>query len=1385
MSDHPRPDSSSPGGDEHAGRHSLVAELSATAHRVEHAVEERLEHGIEVAEQTIVRRFGLGALRTVRATLRLAFWSLVVAYFLFGALLLVTRHYLLPRIDQWRPQVEAIAGRALQGQVTIGRITAGWRGFNPHLSLDDVQVTGPHGGAPLALPRVDATVSWFSLLAMEPRFAALRLLSPHVSIVRLADGSFTVAGFAIQPGRKDASTSNPLGWLLAQRRIVVRDGVVEYSDDRGTERTTVGLQDVNLIVEQSLGSHAFAVNARPTSAVAGPVDLRGRFTAGALVRTPRIEAWTGEAYLQLDFVDLAQVARFVQMPVEIAQAHGALRAWIGFSGGQITRTTADIALQDVVTRIAADLAPLELASLQGRFTQRLWGEFWPIGRGGQEIGLSRTTFRTAGGLTFPPLDLKLRRTRAGGSEPQRTELEASRIDLESLAAVATHLPLPRGVREGIVRHSLRGTLDGVALQWTGDEPAATAVAGRAGFSGLSSAAQPSVAADGADRGVGLPGFENLSGAVRVESGTGTLELRSTDAVLVFPGVFEEPRLRLKQLLGTLHWTQGDTFQARADALRVSNDDVDVIATGTYRRGAAGAGAVDLTGRITRAEAGAAHRYVPLAAGEGTRRWLQHALVEGRLGDGTFRLRGELARFPFVNPADGEFRIAGRVTGATLDVYPMAMQDAGRTAGPGAVWPLLSDIDADLLFDRASMTITAQRGRAYGARIEQASAHIAHLGRGARLDVRGRASGPLAEMIRYVNASPVREWIGNVTAGAEAQGNASLDLDLQLPLGQPSERRVSGTVTLQNNTITLPGIPSFSRTSGALKFHERGLRIDNLATTLLGGPARLDATTRADGGLVFTATGTASPAGLRTAVPASSAQRLLDRSTGTARYQATVTVKDGTSLRIDSDLVGLAIDGVAPLRKAAAEPFPLRVERRASPDGDDLRVQAGRALAVRIERKPGSRGALELARGVIALNEPANLPERGLLVIATLPRLDVDAWMDLLDESAPGRTARSGAAPDPLPVDLFAVRTAELIVRGHRVQNLTLGASRLPDGGYSASVVSDGATGYVEWRPASDPQSLGQITARLSRLAITRSKEKEVVAVLRAPPKQIPALEVAVDEFELADMKLGRLDLVATNVGSGSAAAWRVRRFDVTNKDMKLAASGEWSPAAGGGERRMQLQFGIDVSDGGATLARLGFPDALSRGSGRVEGEVSWTGSPLDIDYPTLSGRLKLSVDNGRFLKVDTGNAARLLALLSLQSLGRNLAADGGEQFTEGFAFTSIRADAAVERGILRTENFRMNGASAAVLMSGSLDLRNETQQLAIVVLPEIDATTAALALGVANPVLGLGTLLAQLVLKDPLSKAFALQYDVTGTWTDPRITRRSRISPSTTTEAAK
>ena len=91
--------------------------------------------------------------------------------------------------------------------------------------------------------------------------------------------------------------------------------------------------------------------------------------------------------------------------------------------------------------------------------------------------------------------------------------------------------------------------------------------------------------------------------------------------------------------------------------------------------------------------------------------------------------------------------------------------------------------------------------------------------------------------------------------------------------------------------------------------------------------------------------------------------------------------------------------------------------------------------------------------------------------------------------------------------------------------------------------------------------------------------------------------------------------------------------------------------------------------------------------------------------------------------------AKLLGVLSLQSLPRRLALDFRDLFSEGFAFDFVRGDVAIEDGIAATNNLQMKGVNAAVLMEGRADIERETQDLKVVVVPEINAGTASLATG--------------------------------------------------------
>jgi uncharacterized protein YhdP len=372
-----------------------------------------------------------------------------------------------------------------------------------------------------------------------------------------------------------------------------------------------------------------------------------------------------------------------------------------------------------------------------------------------------------------------------------------------------------------------------------------------------------------------------------------------------------------------------------------------------------------------------------------------------------------------------------------------------------------------------------------------------------------------------------------------------------------------------------------------------------------------------------------------------------------------------------------------------------------------------------------------------------------------------------------------------------LRTNELVVGGRTFHRVVIGGAR--DGAtWRANLSADQLNGYVEYRQPSAPGG-GRVFARLSRLALAPAAARDVEEILDQQPASIPALDIVVDDFELRGKRLGRVEVDAINrdaagtTGEAGAREWQLRKLGFTVPEAGFTATGTWAGPASGpsgspalkrrdeDRRRMAMNFRLDVADSGALLSRLGMKDVIRRGKGKIEGQVGWQGSPLSMDLPSLDGQFNLSVEAGQFLKADPG-IAKLFGVLSLQSLPRRLSLDFRDVFSEGFAFDFIRGDVAIAQGIASTNNLQMKGVNAAVLMEGRADIARETQDLRMVVVPEIDALTASLVATAINPALGLGTVLAQLVLRRPLVQAATQEFRVDGTWTDPRVTRVSRTA---------
>ena len=1337
--------------------------------------------------------------RLTHHALSLALTGLLVLYFLFCGTVLMLRYVVLPNIDRYKPNVEQMASKAVSRPVSIATIHASWHGLNPHLVLNDVVVHKRNGEAALSLPRVSATLSWKSLMVADLRLNHLQVDRPDVEVERSAEGVLSVGGIEIEKGGTDDGRG--LEWLLSQHEIVVRNGWIRWRDaQRGAPE--LRLEKVDFLLRNQWRHHRFAFKATPPAELGAPLDVRADFSHPSFARRiSDLRRWTGTVYADWRDTELARWRPYIDYPIELHQGKGAVRAWLDFDQARVAGFTADLALTGLWARLGAELEPLRLKHAQGRVaaSEVLGGaeEGVPtLGAFGHAIALSDFSMETDDGLKLPPTTISETHIVAADKTPARTEVRATLLDLQTIASFVGRLPLDETRRHLLADIAPRGRLHDFTASWQGEFPEISAYQVKGRFSDLSIAPRPA-----RDDQPATPGFANLTGSIDASERAGGITLASTDATLHLPGLLSEAALPFDTLGLQANWVRRQQqLQIDVGHLKFSQQGMAGMLSGKYQASlvnghVAGPGIVDLTGKLDGFDVTKIGRFLPVATSPKLRAWLTGALEAGRARDVALVLKGDLAHFPFAagQRQKGQFLVSGRIEDGRLNYTPGDV--VGDAARP--LWPLLEKINGKFTFERSRMEIHADSAQTSKVRLSNVDAVIADLADHAHLlDIRGAASGALQDYLQFTKNSPVAEWIGHFTEESQASGDARLALKLQLPLAQMKETKVQGTLQFQNNDIVLePAIPPLLQTAGELKFHEKGFSLNGIRTAFLGGQASVTGGSQRDGTIAIRAEGALTAEGLRATYPAPTMQRLLAHVSGGSRYSAQISVKNKRpEIVVESSLQGLGLDFPAPLKKAGGDALPFRFDMAATPSGsgaelrDELRLTLGRTIEARYSRrKPDDRhAAWQVVRGGIGVNAPAPQPDSGLVANVAVDRLDADAWRTAASavvgdtagssNSSSSSSSNGAGASDMgqyVDPDILAVRATELIIMGRKLENVVVGASH-SDNAWQANIDSAQASGHVSWNESRSGRGLGKVSARLASLIIPQASPSDVSDLTeeKSAITQIPALDIIADRFELGGRKMGRLELAANNARVNGQREWQISRLSIANPDGALNATGKW--VISNGENASSLNYKLDVADAGRLLERFGFANVLRGGRGTMQGDLNWVGLPFSIDMATLSGQMQLDMAAGQFLKVDPG-AAKLLGVLSLQSLPRRLTLDFRDLFSEGFAFDGVVANASISHGVMYTDNFKMRSVTAAVLIDGSVDIVKETQNLNVVVLPEINVGAASVAYGLmVNPVIGLGTFLAQLVLRDPLTAAFTMEYQIAGSWKDPAISKVDR-----------
>jgi len=1326
--------------------------------------------------------------------LRISVAAILIAYFLFCGVFLTLRYLVLPNVGLYKSEIEYFASQFVGKQIGVDEINASWSGLHPRLQLKGVVIYGDGNQAALTLPEVDATLSWMTLVTAQLRLEALEILHPDLEIMRDEIGKIFIAGIALNMDKTEDTKG--LDWLLSQKQISIINGSLRWQDKlRGAPE--LELKDLTFILRNQWFGHRFSIKATPPSELAAPIDVRAHFTHPPFSKSiSDYQKWKGEIYLDWRNTRLDDWKKYIDYPFQVEGGQGSVRAWLNFDHAVVSNFTADVALKDLTLQLEKNLTPLKLVEVSGQIfageaAVGLKERIFSFGRHGHAVKLTNFSLQTDQGTVLPATTVNSIFIAGSASKLEKHEFSVVALDLDTLAQLARHLPLGETEKKLLEEFRPHGNLQDFLIRWEGEQLGVANYKIKGKFSALALKGQKkSVTNRLKDEIAFIPEFEGLSGEVIADQAGGTLNLQGDHAKISLQGLFAQPDFNFQQLDLRSGWSfkKRGHVSINIGSLQFLQDGTQASASGQYilplKSDDSSSGFLDIKVHIPEIALKQIYRYLPLTIPRDTRDWMAGALLDGKAENIDMLVQGDLDQFPFEikqseSKPSGVFKITGNITDGKLDPG-FGLQRAGHTAA----WPKLEEIRGQIVLDKTNLKIHTDTARTAEVNLSDVNVEVPNYWViNSMLEVNGLVTGSLQAMVNYANASPVSDFMYQVTEEMRGTGNAKVNLRMILPLGIMGTETIQGKLLLSGNDVQLfRSTPPLQQMRGEIGFTEKGFFLAGVQGSYLGGQINFNGGIQRDGSSQVNIEGAITAEGLSKAFPSTSMRKLSRRFTGSTRYNATLRLKNQhAEFGLDSNLIGLSIDLPAPLGKSAPEALPLKFSFIPTPSDNlnqtqEARVNVGRALSARyVLQKPNTKTATwKMVRGGIGVNSTIPQSEQGLALNASLPSVNADSWNKVISAIAPdpaiarittdvGLDFSSFVTPDSV-----SLQTPELIISGKPLTSVALSATHARDG-WSINLRSDQAVGHLLWNDPSSERGAGKITARLVALVIPKSNTTEVTEILsgKASGMQLPGIDLVADNLELMGIKLGRVELAATNSGPVMAREWRINKLIVTNPDAILKASGKWTSVAGDSQSAMTVD--LEIIDAGRLLDRFGFEKMLKAGKGNIDGELFWKGAPYSFDLPTLSGNLSLKLANGQFLKVEPG-VAKLLGVMSLQALPRRLTLDFRDVFSEGFAFDGIASTANIARGVIKTDTFKMRGTSSVILMDGTVDLKDETQNLNVVVIPEMNAGAASVAYGLAvNPIIGLGSFLAQFLLKNPLSQAFTQEYQITGPWKDPVI----------------
>ncbi|MEA9390317.1 AsmA2 domain-containing protein YhdP [Acerihabitans sp. TG2] len=853
----------------------------------------------------------------------------------------------------------------------------------------------------------------------------------------------------------------------------------------------------------------------------------------------------------------------------------------------------------------------------------------------------------------------------------------------------------------------------------------------------------------------LPGADHVTGSAAGSLATGRLTLALDNSTLPYKDMFRAP-LEVQRARVTLDWTHGD------NGLELRGKNIDLRANSLWATGdfnfhqpVNGEPRLDILSGIRLYDAAQAWRYFPEPLmGTHLVDYLTGALKGGYVDNATLVFAGDPKQFPFKHN-DGQFQVLVPLRHADYAFEPE--------------WPHLTDlaIDLDFLNDGLFMHAPqAQLGDASGSNIVAVIPDYAK----ELLLVDANVSGSGKAIGDYFTDTPLKTSLGEALGELQIDGNVSGDLHLTIPLDGRAVS-ASGNVNLAKNSLLIKPLDvTLKALSGQFRYHNGNLESDTLTGQLLGQPVSVDFTTleQPKGFDIKVGIQGDSTMNRLPGLPSAMAKAL----TGNAAWQSDIAVslpyngKTTYEVNVTADLKNVSSHLPEPLDKPGGKSFPVTLNAHGNLTDLTLSGRTGKNNAFNSEWALGKQ--ISLLRGAWTgdSNKVPPLPSGNSMTV-DLPALDGEQWLGLMTPESRS-TGKVVASRFRFP-DTLTLKTPRLTLGGQQWRDLSvtrlnaLGGSSIEARGREIDgklfIANQGPwradIRYLYYNP------LWQQT--------TDSENENVQAALfndDVPSTGFshwPALQFRCQSCWILGQNLGRVEADITP----NKTALLLTNGVVDNGKSRLTLDGSWSHT--GQQNRTSVKGKLSGKNIGEATDYIGIATPLRESPFNADYDLHWQAAPWAPDIASLNGVLHSTLGKGKIDDISSGQAGRLLRLVSFDALLRKLQFDFRDTFGKGFYFDSIKGTAWIKDGVLHTNDLLVDGLEADIAMNGQVDFNAQQIDMQAVIAPEISATVGVATAFAINPVVGAAVFAASKVLAPLWNKISVIRYHITGSLDQPKI----------------